>query len=88
MMDFETFYEMIVIGEDEQIALPGMTVPDTREGQINILINQLVPLYAKLYQDKNRVVQEIINSLEKSDMVDYNDKTDSHLVVGIVNKKM
>lgn len=76
------------LNEAEQIALPGMQLPDAREGQINILINQLVPLYAQLYQDKNRVVQEIIDSLKKSDIVEYNEKTDLHLVIGIVNKKM
>ena len=86
--DQQLMWEAYLKEADEQIALPGMRIPDAREGQINILISQLVPLYAKLYQDKDRVVREIIDSLKKSDIVNYDEKVDSHLVVNTVNRKM
>lgn len=81
-MKFKEYYN-----EAQQIALPGMRLPDEREGRINILTNQLVGLYMKLYQDKERVVSEIIQSLKKADMVEYQDD-DAALVINIVNKKM
>ena len=86
--DQQLMWEAYLKEADEQIALPGMRIPDAREGQINILISQLVPLYAQLYQDKDRVVREIIDSLKKSDIVNYDEKVDSHLVVNTVNRKM
>tara|TARA_R110002020_G_scaffold170247_3_gene359748 strand:+ start:1591 stop:1845 length:255 start_codon:yes stop_codon:yes gene_type:complete len=82
VMKFKEYYN-----EAQQIALPGMRLPDEREGRINILTNQLVGLYMKLYQDKERVVSEIIQSLKKADMVEYQDD-DAALVINIVNKKM
>ena len=39
-MKFKEYYN-----EAQQIALPGMRLPDEREGRINILTNQLVGLY-------------------------------------------
>ena len=71
--------------EGDQLPLPGMKLPDAREGHINILINQLVNPYFRLFRDKDRVIDEIIQSLEKSN-VEYSDE-DAHLVVAIVNKR-
>ena len=74
-----------LLTEDDQLPLPGMRLPDEREGNINILINQLVMPYYRLFRDKDRVIDEIIQSLEKSD-INYRDE-DAHLVAAIVNKR-
>ena len=81
-MKFKEYYN-----EAQQIALPGMRLPDEREGRINILTKELVRLYIKLYRNKKRVVDEIIQSLKNSDMVEYQDY-DAGLVINIVNTRM
>ena len=81
-MKFKEYYN-----EAQQIALPGMRLPDEREGRINILTKELVRLYIKLYRNKKRVVDEIIQSLKNSDMVEYQDD-DAGLVINIVNTRM
>tara|TARA_R110000824_G_scaffold125243_2_gene284223 strand:+ start:813 stop:1061 length:249 start_codon:yes stop_codon:yes gene_type:complete len=81
-MKFKEYYN-----EAQQIALPGMRLPDEREGRINILTKELVSLYIKLYRNKKRVVDEIIQSLKNSDMVEYQDD-DAGLVIDIVNTRM
>ena len=81
-MKFKEYYN-----EAQQIALPGMRLPDEREGTINILTKELVSLYIKLYRNKKRVVDEIIQSLKNSDMVEYQDD-DAGLVIDIVNTRM
>tara|TARA_R110000765_G_scaffold275508_1_gene373806 strand:- start:5031 stop:5279 length:249 start_codon:yes stop_codon:yes gene_type:complete len=81
-MKFKEYYN-----EAQQIALPGMRLPDEREGRINILTKELVSLYIKLYRNKKRVVDEIIQSLKNSDMVEYQDD-DAGLVINIVNTRM
>ena len=81
-MKFKEYYN-----EAQQIALIGMRLPDEREGRINILTKELVSLYIKLYRNKKRVVDEIIQSLKNSDMVEYQDD-DAGLVIDIVNTRM
>jgi hypothetical protein len=82
VMKFKEYYN-----EAQQLGLPGMRLPDEREGRINILTKQLVGPYDMLYQDKERVVDEIIQTLKTSDMIEYQDE-DEALVVNIVNNKM
>jgi hypothetical protein len=77
-----------LLESDEQIALPGMNLPDARQQRINILSNRFIEGLKNFYPDNITMTRELIRALENSSMVKFNKETDLHLVEDIINRRM
>jgi len=82
--DQHLIFEAYSLVEEGQLALPGMKLPDEREGKINILTTQLVDLFKLLYSDKEELTRQVIDALKKSDLVNYMEH-DEPIVVNKIN---
>jgi len=81
-MKFKEYYN-----EAQQIALPGMRLPDEREQIINIFINRFIEGLKDFYPDKDAMITAVKDALEES-KVEFDRERDQHLVINLVNRRM
>ena len=77
-----------LLEQDKDVALPGMSLPDPREQKINIFTNRFIEGLREFYPDRDAMIPAVKDALMNTDMVDFNEETDLHLVIKIVDRKM